>query len=215
FRALSRIDPFPYSHRINEIMISNPLIMPADATALEAAAMMKEQKRECVFVGSSPDQIAGIVSERDIVHCMALPLKEVSRARAMRLDSIMSSPVITVTQKDYMHVALGRMQKHDIRHLGVVDAGGILTGYISGRELNRLRLTEAMVIGDEIAHAQDADHIGNALKGLQHLCKSLLDENIKAYAIASVVSGQYHAALARAAELAEAIMAHRLVSIVC
>jgi len=207
FRALSRIDPFPYSHRINEIMISNPLIMPPAATALEAAAMMKAQKRECVFVGTAPDQIVGIVSERDIVHCMALPLKEVSRARAMRLDTIMSSPVITVTQQDYMHVALGRMQKHDIRHLGVVDAGDILTGYISGRELNRLRLTEAMVIGDEIAHAQDADHIGHAIKGLPHLCKSLLDEGIKAYAIASVVSGQYRAAVARAAELAEAMMA--------
>ena len=207
--ALKRIDPFPYSHRINAMMVPEPLIMPPDAKVLEAAAMMKQQKRECVFVGNSPDNVVGIVSERDIVHCMAQPMEEVSRAREMQLGAIMASPIISVHDHDYMHVALGRMHKHDIRHLAVISGyGGYgrLLGYVSGRELNRLRLTEAMVIGDEIAAADDASQIATAIKGLPQLAASLMDEAMKAYDIASVISGQYRAALARAAILAESKM---------
>ena len=207
--TLKRIDPFPYSHRINAMMVSAPLIMPPDAKVLEAAAMMKQQKRECVFVGTSPDNVVGIVSERDIVHCMAQPMDEVSRAREMQLNAIMSAPLISVHDHDYMHVALGRMHKHDIRHLAVISGyggDGRLLGYVSGRELNRLRLTEAMVIGDEIASADDTSQIAAAMKGLPQLAASLMDEAMKAYDIASVISGQYRAALARAALLAESKM---------
>lgn len=206
FRALSRIDPFPYSHKIDDLMITSPLIMPPDSIILHAADRMKKEKKECVFVGTSPDHITGIVSERDLVHCMALPVDEVIRAREIRLDSIMSSPVLTVSETDYMHVAMARMQKHDIRHLGVTNADGTLTGYISGRELNRLRLTDAMVIGDDINQAEHGDDMGKAIKGLPLLSKSLMDEGLKAYAIAAVISSQYRAALARSAVLAEQIM---------
>ncbi|MDC1115870.1 DUF294 nucleotidyltransferase-like domain-containing protein [Alphaproteobacteria bacterium] len=206
FRALSRIDPFPYSHKIDDLMITKPLIMPPDSIVLDAAYRMKQEKRECVFVGTSPDQVIGIVSERDIVHCMALPVDEVTRARDIRLSSIMASPVLTVSEDDYMHVAMARMQKHDIRHLGVTNPSGAMTGYISGRELNRLRLTDAMIIGDDINQAENGDDMGNPIKGLPLLSQSLLDEGLKAYAIASVISSQYRAALARSAALAEQIM---------
>ena len=206
FRALSRIDPFPYSHKIDDLMVTEPLIMPANSVMLDAAHRMKKEKRECVFVGTSPDHIVGIVSERDIVHCMALPIDEVTRARDIQLETIMSSPVLTVSEDDYMHVAMARMHKHDIRHIGVTNRQGTLTGYVSGRELNRLRLTDAMVIGDDINQANNSDEMSKVLKGLPLLSKSLMDEGIKAYAIAAVISSQYRAALARSADLAEQIM---------
>ena len=204
--TLKRIDPFPYSYRINAMMVPEPLIMLPEAKVLEAAAMMKQQKRECVFVGTSHDDVVGIVSERDIVHCMAQPMEAVSRARGMQLNAIMASPIISVHDHDYMHVAFGRMHKHDIRHLAVINAEGRLLGYVSGRELNRLRLTEAMVIGDEIASADNAGQIAAAIRGLPQLGASLMDEAMKAHDIASVISGQYRAALGRAAILAESKM---------
>ena len=55
-RPLHRIDPFPYQHRIGEMMLKNPLIMPPEATAGEAAAAMKTGRIDCIFVGSGPDQ---------------------------------------------------------------------------------------------------------------------------------------------------------------
>ncbi len=47
FRALSRIDPFPYSHKIDDLMITRPLIMPPDSIILNAADRMKKKKGMC------------------------------------------------------------------------------------------------------------------------------------------------------------------------
>ena len=201
--ALARIDPFPYQHKIAEMMLTSPLILPEDCTVSDAALKMKELKKDCVFVGSSADDISGIVSERDLVRCMAMPVSEVSRARDIALGAVMSSPVITVAEQDFMHVALGRISRFDIRHLGVVDSTGQLSGYISSRELNRVRLTRAMVIGDELSEAQNAAEMASAIKGLPMLASSLFSEGVSGYDIAAVISGQYRGALARAATLAE------------
>ena len=200
---LARIDPFPYSHRVSEIMHSPPHIISPDQTVLDAARLMSEQRLDCVFIGTGPDQIAGIASERDIVRCMALPTDAVVRARDIPLHNIMSAPVITVSADDYLHIALGRIHTHDIRHLGVTDATGRLAGWISVRDLTRQRLTEAMIIGDELSGAGSAADMRAALAGLPSLSASLQAEGIASYDIAAVISGQYRAAMRKAAELAE------------
>ena len=207
---LARIDPFPYSHRVAEIMHSPPPVLPPEATVLDAACMMSEERLDCVFIApddngvKTPQNIVGIVSERDIVRCMALPTDTVARARDIDLHQIMSAPVITVSADDYLHVALGRINTHDIRHLGVTDSDGALAGWISARDLTRLRLTEAMIIGDELSGAASAADMRAALSGLPALSASLLAEGVTGYDIAAVISGQYRAALVRAAALATA-----------
>ena len=60
-------------------MLHNPVILPAETTVLQAAERMKSAKLDCVFVGNSADKIEGIVSERDVVHAVALPLSELQR----------------------------------------------------------------------------------------------------------------------------------------
>ena len=199
---LARIDPFPYSHRVAEIMHSPPHIMSPDSTVLDAARLLSEQRLDCIFIGSGPEAATGIVSERDIVRCMALPTDEVARARDLPLSQVMSSPVITVSAEDYLHVALGRIHTHDIRHLGVTDAHGALAGWISARDLTRQRLTKAMIIGDELSRAATTEDMRAALAGLPSLSAALQAEGVNAYDIAAVISGQYRAALRRAAELA-------------
>ena len=119
----------------------------------------------------------------------------------------MSSPVITVGADDFMHVALGRMSRHDIRHLGVVESGGALVGWVSSRELVRQRVTSALVIGDRIAGADNGDDLGAGLKMLPTLAASLTREAVAGHDIAAVISSQYRASLREAARLAEAMMA--------
>lgn len=206
-KPVERIDPYPYRHRIREIMLTDPVILPAETPIQIAAVTMKERKIDCVFIGNSVDRIDGIVSERDLVHTMALPIEEVGHARAIPIGQVMSTPVITVHEDDFMHVALGRISRLDIRHLGVVGASGELAGWISTRELIRQRVTGAMVIGDQIATAHNATEIAAALKALPMLASSLLSDGVDGHLIAAVISSEYRAALARAAILAETMMA--------
>ena len=205
-KPVERIDPYPYRHRIREIMLTDPVILPADTPIQIAAVTMKERKIDCVFIGTSPNRIDGIVSERDLVHTMALPIEEVGHARAIPIGQVMSAPVITVHEDDFMHVALGRINRLDIRHLGVTGPSGELAGWISTRELIRQRVTGAMVIGDQIATAATATDIAAALKALPMLASSLLSDGVEGHLIAAVISSAYRAALSRATHLAEAMM---------
>ena len=203
---LARIDPYPYQHRIRELMLEAPLIMPADATLAEAAAAMNEHSADCVFIGDDAGSVAGIVSERDIVRQVRIPVTDSTRVREIPLHSIMSSPVITVGADDFMHVALGRMSRFDIRHLAVVDPAGSLVGWVSSRELVRQRVTAALVIGDRLATAETAGELAAGLRMLPTLAASLSGENVPGQDIAAVISGQYRAALSEATRLAEAKM---------
>jgi signal-transduction protein with cAMP-binding, CBS, and nucleotidyltransferase domain len=74
---------------------------------------------------------------------------------------------------------------------------------VSARELVRQRVTNALVIGDGIADAADGAALKEALMALPLLASSLSDEMVPGQDVAAVISGQYRAALARAAALAE------------
>ena len=81
YAPLARIDPYPYQHRIRELMLEAPLIMLADATLAEAAAAMNEHSADCVFIGDDAGSVAGIVSERDIVRQVRIPVTDSTRVR--------------------------------------------------------------------------------------------------------------------------------------
>jgi len=206
--SLARIDPFPYQHRIHEIMLDPPVILSPETRLEDAARLMRERKCDCVFVGAHPEQVEGIVSERDMVHSMALGVDDVKRARDMPLAEVMSSPVITVAGDDYMYVGLGRISRYDIRHLGVTDQAGRLIGWISTREMVRQRVTGALVIGDQLSTAEQPIALRDALKSLPMLASSLVNDAVPGQHVAAVISSQYRAALARATALGEQHMQH-------
>ena len=203
YAPLSRIDPYPFRHHISEIMMTDPLILPETCSLHKAAIELRERRTDCAFVGANADTISGIISERDIVRAMALPVDEVYRARHIQLGKIMSSPVIHVLETDYLHVALGRISRHDIRHLAVKDGTGRLTGWLSTRELIRQRVSDAIILGDDIEQATTGTDIGKAITALPNLAALLLAESVSSSDIARVISSQYRAALAKSAALAE------------
>ena len=203
---LARIDPYPYQHRIGDMMHKDPLVLSPEDSLHDAAKAMQKTGHDCAFVGKDHTQIDGIISERDIVQAMALPLSETKTARALQLKDKMSSPVICVSDQDFMHIALGRLHRHDIRHLGVTGADGALLGWLSTRELIRQRVTDAITIGDDIKSAKSGSDMAPALASLPSLAASLMSESVSAADIAAVISGEYRNVLARSAALAEAKM---------
>ena len=66
-------------------------------------------------------------------------------------------------------------------------------------KLTRQRVSEALLIGDQLASAEGPEEMGQALASLPMLAVSLLDDGVDGHDIAAVISSQYRAALARAA----------------
>jgi len=106
--------------------------IPKDATLLEAATLMREVRVGAVIVEDSGGFV-GIISETDLVR------KGIAEGRnpgMVKVQSIMSSPIITIDIDRPASDASDLMSEKGIRHLAVTD-GGKIVGVISVRDLLR------------------------------------------------------------------------------
>ena len=107
----------------------------ADTPVRDAVALLAEKK-----IGAMPvtegDRVVGIMSERDVIYCLA------SDGAAMLdwpVSRVMTAPAITIEPKVSALAALSQMTKRRIRHLPVVE-GGRLIGFVSIGDLVAYRI---------------------------------------------------------------------------
>lgn len=206
-RIFSRIDSYPYRHRIRDVMSAPPKIIAADKTLGEALSRMIAERVSSLYVRPAngdaknvPATDAGIVTERDVLRALAI---EGSDALKFPVEQFMSKPLAAIPADAFVYRALGRMDRLKIRHLGVVDDAGTLAGALSARDLLRLRAGEAVALGDEIDEAEDVHALGRVWAKLPHVAASLVAEGVPARDIASVISRELGALTRQAAILAE------------
>lgn len=196
--SLRRIDSFPYRHRVAELM-STPLVSAsADATIADASRLMSERRISSVVAVDGRGRPNGILTERDILRMVAKDATLLAR----RLDEVMSRPVRTVGAGALAYRAIGRMARHGIRHLAVVDDDGRAVGMLTAGALLRQRATLALTLGDEVEQAADPEALRQAHEKLPSLAAALRAEHVPAVQVSAVVSGIVCDLTARAADLA-------------
>ena len=199
-----RLDSFPYRHRVRGVMGSPPLFIAPGATVRHAAERMRALKVGALLVADpEPGRAQGIVTERDVLNAVA-------RDGAAALDEavavIMSTPVESVPDNALLHVAMGRMERLNIRHLAAVDQAGKVVGVVSARALLRLRAGATLALGDAVATAGDAAALRGVFDQLPALARGLVGDEVSALKVAGVISATLRDMTGRAAELAEAGM---------
>jgi CBS domain-containing protein len=210
-RALTRLDSYPYRHRIRDVMSKPPLFVSADTKLAAAMQMLMDKRVSSLLVapqnsgtGLHPAAACGILTERDVLRAVA---KDNAAALEKPVDDFASRPLAAVPADAFVYRAIGRMSRLKVRHLGVVDEAGCVVGALSARDLLRLRAGEAVSLGDEIDEAKDAHDLGQAWSKLPAVAKSLVVEGVDARDIAAVISRELGALTRRAAIVAEARMA--------
>jgi DNA polymerase-3 subunit epsilon/CBS domain-containing protein len=199
-RVLVKVDSFPYRHRVRDVM-STPPIMASGVTSLqEAMALLLEKRVSSLFVPSS-ERGTGIVTERDVLRAVA---GGGAAAMSRPIDEIASRPLHIVDEDAFVYRAIGRMDRLSIRHLGVVDRDGTIVGALTTRNLLRHRATTAMMLGDQIDSAPDVPALAQAWAQLPQMAQMLIEEDVDARLVSSVISSEICALAARAARMAEA-----------
>jgi CBS domain-containing protein len=200
--SLEAIDSFPYRHRVSEVMNAPVAMMPLNSGLIEASRAMAERGISSMVV-TSMDKPVGIVTERDVLRAVA---QSGSLGLHMPLASVMSSPLITVSEDALVFVAMGRMERMKLRHLLVVDRQERPVGMVTSRGLLKLRAGSALALGDEIGAAPAPAALHDARARLPQLARGLMSEGIGATGIANILSRVLCDTTARAAELVEASM---------
>jgi CBS domain-containing protein len=202
-RLFARIDPFPYRHRVSEVMTAPPRLADATATLRQAAQLMARERVSSLFLADEGEG-AGIVTERDVLRATAA---HGAAALEEPVASLASRPLRTIAAEAFVYRAIGLMDRLKVRHLGVVDEAGRLVGAVSARDLLRLRAGEALMLGDRLDAAETVPDLAAAWAHLPEVAAGLLAEEVDARQIAAIISSELGAATRRAAVLAEARLA--------
>jgi len=201
--SLARLDSFPYRHRLSEVMARPVLTGHEDLTLAEACDCMDAAKVSSLVVVDTDGRAVGIVTERDVLRSLA---RRRGAALEARLAEVMSAPVRTVPADAYLYVGIARMTRLGLRHLVVTDEMQRPIGMITGRALLKVRASQALVIGDDVAEAETPADMERSRNALPALAGNLLAEGVSARNIAGIISTVLRDMTTRAAELAETSM---------
>jgi len=123
-----------------------------DASLQQAVAILAERRIGCLPVLDG-EEVVGMLSERDIVRCVA---QRGAEALDKTVRELMTSPVVTVGSDLAVITALSLMTKRRIRHLPVVEDGKLI-GFVSIGDLVKYRIdrieAEASAMRDYIQNA--------------------------------------------------------------
>jgi CBS domain-containing protein len=105
--------------RVREVMTANPVVVPKDASILEAARLMRDRGIGDVIVIDG-DEAEGIVTDRDIV---IRAVAEGSDPGRVRVEEVLSGELAVVAPDDPVERAIELMREKAIRRIPVVEAG--------------------------------------------------------------------------------------------
>ena len=121
----------------SEIMSEKEIVTVVANTgksAQDVAQMMVKKKVGSVIVIDKKSHPIGIITERDIVKRVCL--KDVAASR-IKLEEIMSAPLITIMSYDSIDTASQIMLKNNIKHLVVLEEDNRIVGLLSVTDINR------------------------------------------------------------------------------
>jgi DNA polymerase-3 subunit epsilon/CBS domain-containing protein len=124
-------------------------------------------------------------------------------ALALPVERMMSRPLHCVRADAFAYLAIGRMRRLSIRHLGVTDEHGAVIGALSARDLLRLRAEGGLLLGDEIDLATDVSGLARGWAKLPVVAAGLLAEGVSGRDIAALISRRLGGLTERAAVIAE------------
>ena len=198
--ALSRIDPFPYQHRLSEVMTWPVECIEPDVTLAAAAAEMRRLKVSSLLAVDPGGRPVGLITERDILNAI---VEAGAAALDLKVGTRMSSPVVSLPPDAFVFSALARMAQSGSRHLPVVDpVDGQALGIVTAGALLRLRAQRALALDGDIDTLSTAEDLGKVQARLPQIATGLQKEGIGARQIAAVISAVLRDISGRAAELA-------------
>lgn len=205
-RALARIDPYPYRHRVADVMSAPVHCIAAGAALGEALQRMAQAKISSLLVSEKGVGAAmsardtGIVTERDVLRAVA---GHGAEALTQPVGTFASKPLLAAPAAAFVYRALSLMNRFNFRHLGVENERGEICGIVTSRDLLRLRAQEATILGEGLDNADDAHALAAAWAQLPHAAAALLAEDVSGRDIAAVISRELGALTRRAGVLAE------------
>ncbi|HII99564.1 MAG TPA: CBS domain-containing protein [Methanoregula sp.] len=153
---------------LREVMNRNPTSLALGATVAKAAKTMCNEGVGSVIILEHNKPI-GIVTEEDI-NCKVVA-KDL-KPSTVRVNDIMSTPLITVSADETVGCAAHMMVKHKVRRLPVVDDTDKVIGIVTVRDL----LTVSSAVNDILEELIEINREELIEPGMCNRCSNMSDD---------------------------------------
>ncbi len=148
------------------------------------AALMSQKHYSAALIKSHDEQFVGIVTDRDI--------RERAVAVSMDLNrpvfEIMTSPLISISEKALVYEVFSAMRQKSTRHIAIRDNTGEIIGTITSEEILQVQRSSSAFLLREIANAETVDDVITAHDRLPVIVKTLVDSGAQVKVITRIIS---------------------------
>ena len=108
--------------KVKDVMSKPIITIGENKTAKDAGELMKKNRKGCLIITKNRKPV-GILSDSDLIKRVIATDKKASK---VVLKKIMSEPLVTVSPKDNILLAVRKMRKNNIHRLPVVEKGKVI-----------------------------------------------------------------------------------------
>jgi CBS domain-containing protein len=180
--------------RVQDLMSEKMVRVAPETSIQEAAQTMAENKTSSVLVVEGKE-LKGIITERDIVD------RVVAKGRSFQDPSslVMTENPVTVSRFAYYYDAFSEILLKGIKHLPVVDEGGI-SGIITFTDLHRKKNDSVMRTIKKIEEVDEAA-LPEIKAAIYEITETLIRDRVPVLALLEIITKLYDRLIGRTVEL--------------
>ncbi|MDZ4185672.1 MAG: putative nucleotidyltransferase substrate binding domain-containing protein [Desulfuromonadales bacterium] len=151
------------------------VITCAPSDRLPAAAAIMQRRNISSLVVCTGGQPVGILTDRDLRNKVVAPGIDPG---TLSVAEVMNSPVLTISEDDYLFEALHRISRHRIHRLVVTGPKGELAGIITDSDILRVQTRSPQQLVREIEEAATIDELKGLHQRVQGLVQHLIGTGV-------------------------------------
>jgi len=156
-----------------------------DETVVNAAIIMRDKRTSCMIVCDDNEVPVGIMTDRDLrSKVVAAGLNPAD----LKVEEIMTSPVVAVSEKDRFFEVLYQMSRHRIRRVGVVDQQDRLIGMVNETDIIQLQNRSPQQLLNAIDVAETVEELKKLHLDLEELVTFLFHSGVRTYDLVRLIS---------------------------
>ncbi len=159
-----------------------PVLLP-DKTCAETVRAISESNASSAIIADAAGHVVGIVTEQDIVRRLAFQVDPDTPVR-----QIMTSPVRTIGEDDYLFHGIAEMRRHNLRHMPVVNSGGRVVGILHLHIAMGMAVERIMERIDQLSHEGTVEGLSRIKQAQVDVAQDLFGENVPAPDIQSLLT---------------------------
>lgn len=158
---------------VRDHMDPPPPSLPTSTPCIEVVRVMRECAADSVLIVSADHRLKGIITEQDVVREMAYQLNG-----KISVATVMSKPVHTIRDNDYLYHAIATMRRRDLRHMPVVNRNGEVVGLLHQHKALAAASCRLMQQIDELTHEETLEGLGRVKNAQVEVAEALFEERV-------------------------------------